>query len=108
MKADGFAVVSVPNHFYWRQRLRLLRGHGVILPFHNANEWDYFHIRFFTLHSFERLLNEVNLTVEETFYDKFTNVPEGLPSFIDKWLGRKYPDLFSMHFMVRVTKRARS
>jgi len=50
----------------------------------------------------------LGFAIEERFYDKFVNVPRGLPSFIDKWLARKYPGLFSMHFMVKVVKSDRS
>jgi len=105
LKPDGFAIISVPNHFYWSMRLRILMGKGIILPFHDSNEWDYFHIRFFTLPSFKKLLNEVGFIIIEEFYDKFINVPKGLPRFIDRYLARKFPTLFSMHFMVKVTKR---
>jgi len=105
LKKDGFAIVSVPNHFYWNMRIRILTGKGIVLPFHNSNEWDYFHIRFFTLRSFKKLLNEIGFVIIEEFYDKFINIPKGLPHFIDRWLARKFPTLFSMHFMVKVTKR---
>lgn len=103
-KSDGFAVISVPNHFYWEMRLRILKGKGVVLPFHKSNEWDYFHIRFFTLPSFEKLLNDAGFYIKERFYDKFINVPKGLPYFIDKKLARKFPALFSMHFIAKGRK----
>lgn len=109
-KSEGFAIISVPNHFYLSMRIRILRGKGIVLPFHDSNEWDYFHIRFFTLSSYEKLLNEVAFAIEKRFYDKFINVPKAplvpaLPAFANRWLSRKFPALFSMHFMLEVSKR---
>ena len=72
-----------------------LRGKGIILPFHiDSNEHDYFHIRFFTLHGFEKLLIEVGFKIKKRFYNTFVDVPRGLPSFIDKILVKKLPALF--------------
>ncbi|HUV82963.1 MAG TPA: class I SAM-dependent methyltransferase [archaeon] len=48
LKDDGRIFISVPNHFYFKIRLRLLLGDNIIWPGHCGNEWDYFHIRFFT------------------------------------------------------------
>lgn len=104
-KSDGFVIISVPNHFYWRMRIRILMGKGVVLPFHKSNEWDYFHIRFFTLSSFEKLLNLAGFYIKERFYDKFINIPRGLPHFIDKKLARRFPTLFSQHFMAKGRKK---
>ncbi|MCP4255721.1 MAG: class I SAM-dependent methyltransferase [Candidatus Scalindua sp.] len=105
LKVDGFAILSVPNHFYWKRRLSILFGKGgVVLPFHNSNEYDYFHIRFFTVKGWEGLLKSVNFTIVERFYDQFNNVPRGLPSSIDKILAKRFPGLFSMHFISKVKK----
>jgi len=105
LKIDGFAVLSVPNHFYWRRRLAILGGSGVVLPFHNSNEWDYFHIRFFTPKGWEELLQKADFLTIERWYDQFVDVPRGLPNSIDKKLAKKFPSLFSMHFMCKVRKR---
>lgn len=105
LRPDGFAIISVPNHFYWSMRLRILMGNGIVLPFHKSNEWDYFHIRFFTLPSYEKLLNEVGFIIKEKIFYKFINCPKSLPHFIDKYLARTFPSLFSMHFMVKVVKK---
>ena len=105
LKPDGIAIISVPNHFYWNMRIRILKGKGIILPFHKSNEWDYFHIRFFTLQSFEKLIKQTRFTIQERFYEKFINCPRGLPHFIDKYFARRFPNLFSMHFIVKVTRK---
>lgn len=104
MKPSGYAIISVPNHFYYSMRFRILFGKGIVLPFHNCNEWEYFHIRFFTSKSFELLLNNVNFEIANRYYDQFINIPRGLPHFIDEQLVRKFPVLFSMHFICKVKK----
>jgi 2-polyprenyl-3-methyl-5-hydroxy-6-metoxy-1,4-benzoquinol methylase len=62
LKDDGYAVISVPNHFCIGQRVRILLGKGLIwkslLHDHtkSCNEWDYMHIRFFTYQGFKKFL----------------------------------------------------
>lgn len=104
LKEEGFAVLSVPNHFYWKRRLAILCGKGIVLPFHNSNEWDYFHIRFFTPQGWEKLLCEAGFTITKKLYDQFINVPRCLPHSIDRKVAKKFPGLFSMHFLCKVRK----
>jgi len=105
LKTDGFAVLSVPNHFYWQRRLSILLGKGgIVLPFHNSNEWEYFHIRFFTLRGWEDLLDKIRFKIINRLYDRFIYTPRGLPKRINMWLARRFPGLFSMHFICKVKK----
>jgi methionine biosynthesis protein MetW len=102
LKTSGLAILSVPNHFYWKMRLRILRGADVILPFHrDAKQWEYFHIRFFTSQGFEELLGKTGFQIATRYYDRFIDVPRGLPRALDRQLAASYPDLFSMHFLVK-------
>jgi len=102
---DGFALLSVPNHFFWRMRLRILRGGDMILPFHReSKQWDYFHIRFFTSKGFERMLAKAGFRITQRYYDRFITVPKGLPRSIDQRLGKRFPDMFSMHFIVKAVR----
>jgi SAM-dependent methyltransferase len=52
LKPDGRIIFGVPNHFDFRQRLRMLRGKGIVhwdsLQY-GLQAWDFPHIRFFTL-----------------------------------------------------------
>jgi len=105
LKDAGEAILSVPNHFCWRQRLSILCGGNMVLPFHGAREWDYFHIRFFTLRGWEKLLAEAGFRVAERHYDRFVTVPRGLPPRIDRVIARRCPGLFSLHFLCRAVKR---
>lgn len=70
LKPDGRAIISVPNHFDFFSRLRLLRGSGLVLPYHRkCRSWNYYHIRFFTLADFLDLLREEGFAVAQTYYD---------------------------------------
>lgn len=106
LKKDGFAVLSVPNHLFWRMRLKILKGGDLVLPFHRkSKQWDYFHIRFFTSTGFEELLSVAGFKIIQRYYDNFINIPRGLPRRIDQWIARRCPDLFSMHFLLKAAKK---
>lgn len=85
-------------------RFRILFGEVIVLPFHNMNEWEYFHIRFFTSKSFELLQKKVEFLIMAKYYDQFIQIPRGLPIFFDKKIAKIFPDLFSMHFVCKVKK----
>ena len=75
LRDDGTIVISVPNHFYWPMRIRLLFGKGImwrgIVTDHGAdyNEWDYMHIRFFTYEGFREFLKTAGLKPIKFYWD---------------------------------------
>lgn len=75
LKDDGVLVINVPNHFYWRFRIRLLFGGNLIWKtmFHNHtkdfDEWNYMHIRFFTYRGMLKLLNLCGFKVQKGYWD---------------------------------------
>jgi SAM-dependent methyltransferase len=75
LRDDGFIVISVPNHFYWPMRLRMLFGKGImwrgLISNHGAynHEWDYMHIRFFTYKGFRRFLDAAGLAPVRFYWD---------------------------------------
>jgi SAM-dependent methyltransferase len=79
LEDTGTIVISVPNHFYWPMRLRLLLGKGILwrglLTDHGAGyrEWDYMHIRFFTYKGFRKFLQTAGLQPVR-FYLDFGNL----------------------------------
>lgn len=104
-KPGGFPFMSVPNHFYWMMRLRILRGKGMVLPFHGyCTQWDYFHIRFFTSQGFEQLLRATGYRISKTYYDQFISVPRAFPRSVGTELAASCPDLFSMHSIAKAEK----
>lgn len=90
LRDDGTIVISVPNHFYWPMRLRLLFGMGIIwrglLSDHGAayHEWDYMHVRFFTYKGFRQFLNAAGLKPIRFYWD-FGNLAHYYNP--DRWLG---------------------
>lgn len=104
LKDDGVALISVPNHFVWWMRKRILFGKGIKLPYHEANEWNYFHIRFFTSSAFEKLLESSEFKIKKKYYSEFTTFPSIIPISLRKKLVQRYPDLFSIHFIVKAVK----
>jgi SAM-dependent methyltransferase len=75
LRDDGTIIISVPNHFYWPMRLRLLFGKGIIwrgvVTDHGAanHEWDYMHIRFFTYKGFRKFLDAAGLEPVKFYWD---------------------------------------
>lgn len=107
LKPQGILLASVPNHFFWKMRLKILFGGDLILPFHpESNQWDYFHIRFFTCQGFEEMLRQGQFIVTRRYHDRFIITPRGLPKSIDKAMTRRFPDIFSLHFIVKAMKNS--
>lgn len=75
LREDGEIVISIPNHFYWPIRLRMLLGIGLIWkgPLSNHaseyREWNYMHIRFFTYKGFRQFLSEARLKPNHFYWD---------------------------------------
>jgi len=75
LRDDGKILISVPNHFYWPIRLRMLLGKGILwrglLTDHGADyqEWNYMHIRFFTYKGFRAFLKTSGLEPVRFFWD---------------------------------------
>ncbi len=95
LKGDGYAVVSVPNHYYYGMRLRLLLGKGIIWKSighdHGQlfNEWNYMHKIFFTWKGFKEFLYEGNFTIKKTFWDFGTLAHYAQPEMVIAYLNNK-------------------
>jgi len=89
LRDDGTLVISVPNHFYWPMRLRILLGKGLVwrglVTDHGAayQEWDYMHIRFFTYKGFRKFLQTAGLKPIHFYWD-FGNLAHYYNP--DRWL----------------------
>ena len=108
LRDDGTIIISVPNHFYWPMRLRLLFGKGIIwrgvVTDHGAanHEWDYMHIRFFTYKGFRKFLEAAGLEPVKFYWD-FGNLAHYYNP--DMWLG---PQLEKRAAGLPLTRRAKS
>jgi methionine biosynthesis protein MetW len=99
MKKDGYAFLSVPNHFWYWWRLRILLGKGLVLPdFSHWNEWDFFHIRFFTFKGFNQLIRESGLRPVKFYY------PETISELLAPGKLRRLNFLFPKGFCTRLAK----
>ena len=117
LKDDGYAFITVPNHFWYFFRLRILFGKGLLEHdfAHVWNEWNYFHIRFFTFKGFNQLIKQTSFdgvrfyfpqTLAEIFAPaKLTRlnflVPKRICTLLCKWR----PNLLCTRFCVRVVKK---
>lgn len=104
LKSDGYALVSVPNHFIWYMRIRILLGKGIVFPYHRSNPWNYFHIRFFTLQTFLHLVRLSGFDVAETYYDAFF-LRNHILRPVKRTLARRIPSIFAPHFALKLSKR---
>ncbi len=108
LRDDGTIVISVPNHFYWPMRLRLLFGKGIIwrglLSDHGAtdHEWDYMHIRFFTYKGFRQFLDAAGLRPIRFYWD-FGNLAHYYNP--DRWLE---PQLWKRKQGMPISRRAKA
>ena len=95
---NGYAVISTPNVANWAMRLGLLAG-----------RWDYTdrgildrtHLRFFTLRTLTRTLNEAGYRIRQL--DASTPVPFNPPVFISRLthtIGTLRPSLFAYQFIL--------
>jgi methionine biosynthesis protein MetW len=112
VKPQGRLILSVPNHFFLANRLRILRGAGLILPWGNHQayqDWNYFHLRFFRWRSFCHLLQAAGLTIETDLASRFdAPLPRillwpglrQLAGLVRRHTRARWRDLWSLHFLV--------
>jgi 2-polyprenyl-3-methyl-5-hydroxy-6-metoxy-1,4-benzoquinol methylase len=70
LKDSGYIILSLPNHFYFLFRLRILFGGNLIwkdlLHDHTKefDEWNYQHVRFFTYKGLKKMLSTAGCSIE--------------------------------------------
>lgn len=95
VKKDGYIVISVPNHFYFGMRLRILLGKGIIWKSigHDHHklfkEWNYMHKTFFTWKSFKEFINIGGLEITRKFWDFGTLAHYTQPEMVINYLSHK-------------------
>lgn len=97
LKPNGFALISVPNHFDLGMRWRIFRGKGLLLPWHPQYRiWDYIHLRYFTWKDVQDFMDVGDLKIEHLFakenplmfFYELSLVMD--PSFVKDW-ARRHP-----------------
>ena len=128
LKPGGLLVTSVPNNGYIRERLRSLVKAELSTSITDfANEWEGAHIRFYSLHSFKRMLEVSGLKVESVRSNRDSSIFDVLDAFggyftqhFSTLLRRKlprvarlaflediWPSLFAPHIILRARKPGR-
>ncbi len=112
MKAEGSAIISIPNHFDIRNRLAFLVGGSIVHWAHKQYDattvWGYSHIRFPRLIDLCELLASKGLYMEAVQYNFNSGgvVPRRItPAFVRRWLVASFPNLFSGKFVIRIGKK---
>jgi 2-polyprenyl-3-methyl-5-hydroxy-6-metoxy-1,4-benzoquinol methylase len=117
LRPGGYALVSVPNHFYLANRLRILRGEGLILPWENHQtyqDFDYFHLRFFRYESLCAMLEAAGFEVTHDLCERFLAPlpgPLALPLMrrltykVAHMTRKKHRNLWALHLMVLARKK---
>lgn len=72
LKEDGRIIISVPNVAHWSVRLNLLRGRFNYAP---TGIMDATHLRWFTVHTLQRLVERAGLEVDELRYSAGLTMP---------------------------------
>ncbi len=94
-RKKGEILISIPNHFYWWFRLRLLLGKNLIWKSvqhdhtREQEEWNYMHIRFFTYKGLLKMLGVVGLKVVKGYWDFGTLAHYSDPEMFHKALYTK-------------------
>lgn len=75
VKKGGTIVISLPNHFWWWFRLRILLGKNLLWKTwqhdhsKDQHEWDYMHVRFFTWSGVKDFIAKADLTLKRAYWD---------------------------------------
>ena len=71
MRDDGYVYVIVPNQLHWwYYRFRILLGKNLLVDICDPqiNEWNYFHIRFFTSSGFKSIVKVAKMKIAKLYY----------------------------------------
>lgn len=75
VKRRGYIIVSLPNHFWWWFRIRMLFGANLLWKTlqhdhsRTMDEWDYMHVRFFTWSGVKRMMKLAGLKIDKKYWD---------------------------------------
>ncbi|MBN1383306.1 MAG: class I SAM-dependent methyltransferase [Elusimicrobia bacterium] len=125
LKPAGFLILSLPNSFYLRQRIKFLSGSFSSMtgsPLAADKEWSAPHIRFFSKDSICRLLSISGFTISKFLPEGFYFL-EALPFMgklhritllnrvlfpFSRYISSLFPSLFSSGFLIVAGKTQKS
>jgi 2-polyprenyl-3-methyl-5-hydroxy-6-metoxy-1,4-benzoquinol methylase len=92
LKENGYIIVSLPNVSNWKIRMNLIRGK---LSYTEEGILDRTHLRFFTLETARKMLEECGFHIEK-FLPGATRMP--------RFLVQLWPTLFAVHLIFKARK----
>lgn len=108
LRPGGCLVIAIPNLFFWRDRLSLLKG---VWEYTDSGTFDYTHVRWYTVASMARLLRESGFTDDQFVADGWIPLPglrfllgARLRLMMNQFACRLFPGLFGKQLLYRVRK----
>ena len=108
----GLLLIHVPNHFPLAYRIKFLFTNRIDTQnyFPDSKEWNFPHIRFFTMEGLEEMFDTVGLAAIENYSDHFTTfcpVIAHLPfsKKFHRYLAKRYPSQFSYGYTFLCKKK---
>jgi 2-polyprenyl-3-methyl-5-hydroxy-6-metoxy-1,4-benzoquinol methylase len=98
LKKNGTLIVTTSNIAHWSQRIKMIRGD---FTYQKYGLLDNTHLRFFTTHTFPKLVEESGYDIEIFSIDP---VGGGLPK-ISKLLSSFFPNLFAYQMLIKAGQR---
>jgi 2-polyprenyl-3-methyl-5-hydroxy-6-metoxy-1,4-benzoquinol methylase len=115
LKMGGKLIFGVPNHFDFRQRLRMLFGKGIVhwdqVARFKETAWDYSHIRFFTLSELTGYFKQSGWNIVKmqlNFMGGGIFPSRLMPKFLKKILLKCWPNVFSGKFVFLLSRSAQA
>lgn len=110
LRPGGALVIAIPNLFFWRDRLSLLRG---VWEYSDSGTFDYTHLRWYTVESMARLLRKNGFVDDQFVADGWIPLPglrllmpPRLRSMLNRFVCRLFPGLFGKQLLYLVRKPA--
>lgn len=94
LKPNGFLVLTTSNIAHWSARIKILLGD---FSYKDYGLFDNTHLRFFTIGSFKKLVEDAGYEIECFFID---SVGGGYPR-ASKFLSRFFPGLFAYQMLIK-------
>ena len=94
LNKNGYIVASVPNHFYFPFRIRILFGSNMIWKSighdHTKlfDEWNYMHKRFFTWRGFNKMITISGVKIAKSYWDFGTLAHYNQPDVVLRYLSQ--------------------
>ncbi len=102
LRPEGKILICIPNIAHWSIRSKLLFGR---FDYTKRGILDETHLRFFTLHSFTKVLKEANLKITSSDFIYAQSPLDEIKGGEEKWeIINKYRESFALQYLFAVKK----